>query len=390
MKVIKKDGTVEDWNFDKIRKAVTKSSARLDKEFTKFEELEALISLNLRYNNEVNVSELHDVVIKSLKILDPSVSKSYAEYRDFYINKTVRNLDEIFEQSKETLYLGDRENANYDSSLNSTKGSLIRGYLTKELYKQYFLSDKELEAISDGYIYIHDLKDLIFNSFNCCLFDLETVFNGGFEMSGVKYREPKTFLSAAQVAGDVTLVATAQQFGGWTLGDFDKVMVKYAMKSYDKHLADFKKYFNDDVNAEHYATEKLIEEIRQGIQSFEMKLNTVPSSRGDTAFVTITFGNVDGKDERFNYFQRLICEHILETRMNGQGDGTPVVFPKLVFLYSKEQISNPNQEKLFKKAVRCSSKTMYPDWLSLDSGITGNIYNETGKVIHPMGELLPM
>ena len=112
------------------------------------------------------------------------------------------------------LRLGDRENANFDSSLVSTKGSLIKGYLTKSLYKQFYLSKREKELIERGDIYIHDLRDMILGCINCCLFDIGGVLKGGFEMSNVQYTEPKTVLSALQVVGDITLVATAQQFGG--------------------------------------------------------------------------------------------------------------------------------------------------------------------------------
>ena len=54
---------------------------------------------------------------------------------------------------------------------------------------------------------------MILGSINCCLFDMETVLKGGFSMSNVDYSEPKTVLTALQVIGDITLVASAQQFG---------------------------------------------------------------------------------------------------------------------------------------------------------------------------------
>lgn len=58
---------------------------------------------------------------------------------------------------------------------------------------------------------------MILGCINCCLFDIGNVLKGGFEMSNVQYTEPKTVLSALQVIGDVTLVATAQQFGALRL-----------------------------------------------------------------------------------------------------------------------------------------------------------------------------
>lgn len=114
-----------------------------------------------------------------------------------------------------------------------------------------------------------------------------------------------------------------------------------------------------------------------------MKLNTVPCSRGDTAFTTLSFGNVDGSVNE--EYQRIICKEILDVRMTGQGNGSPVVFPKLVYLHSDSQHEIKEQSDLYDYAILCSSKAMYPDYLSLDKGEVGRIFKETGEVVSPMG-----
>jgi ribonucleoside-triphosphate reductase len=179
------------------------------------------------------------------------------------------------------------------------------------------------------------------------------------------------------------LVATAQQFGGFTISEIDKILIPYVKKSMTKYRAEAAKY--KIPNPEVYAQEKVTEELKQGLQSFEMKVNTVPSSRGDTAFVTITFGNCDNFETADNAIQRDICHAILDTRMNGQGNGSPVVFPKLVYLHSEQQHEDVEQAQLFDHAIECSSKAMYPDYLSLDTGYVGDMYKETGLAISPMG-----
>lgn len=383
LNVLKKNGTTEEWNFDKVLAAIGKSARRVDATLSVDEVKQIKRRLNRRIKGKENISvlEVHNIVEAVLKDVTPRIGKSYSDYRN-YKKGVVDSFEQLFQQTKDTLYLGDRENANFNSALSSTKGSLIRGYLTKDLFQKFYLSKNELQATKDGYIYLHDLRDLLLGNFNCCLFDIDTVLTGGFEMSGLKYKEPKSVLSAAQVIGDVTLVATAQIFGGFTLPECDKVLVKYCEKSYEQYLTEAQKY--DIPDAEKYAEEKTIGEMKQGIQSLEMKLNSVPSSRGDTAFVTITFGNVDGSvNEKW---QRLICHTILETRMNGQGNGSPVVFPKLVYLHSEKQHENVEQQRLFDKAIKCSSQAMYPDFLSLDNSEVGEIYKQSGKVVSPMGK----
>lgn len=218
--VVKKNGILQDYEPRKIRAAVKKASLRTDNVLTgeQIEEVEKSVTSKIRDicgvlgTMVIGVAEIHGVVEATLKKAHPDVWESYATYRNYKLNEEPV-FDEIMAKSKDTLYIGDRENANYNSALISTKGSLIRGYLTKEIAKRTELTKTELQIIEDGYLYIHDLRDVIFGM-NCCLFDMATVLSGGFEMSGVKYKEPKTVLSALQVIGDVTLVATAQQFGG--------------------------------------------------------------------------------------------------------------------------------------------------------------------------------
>lgn len=389
MKIIKKEGTVEGWNGEKIKEAVYKAAARVnqDVEPDVLNKLVEKVHSCLIIDRDVPTKDIHKEVIHYLKYFGlTDVANSYQEYRD-YKNTYAKSFEKVKDEADNVLLLGDRENANFDSSLVSTKGSLIKGYLTKELYRQFYLSKKEKELTKRGDIYIHDLRDMIFNSFNCCLFDIGNVLKGGFEMSNVKYTEPTSVLSALQVIGDITLVATAQQFGGFTLAEIDKVLLPYAEKTYDNA---FKKYF-EQCNMKYdescaMAMGDLRRELEQGFQSLELKLNTVPCSRGDFAFTTLTFGTWDiMMDDLDRDIMKLIGETILKTRMKGHG-GKQVVFPKLVFLYDENKIRNDEDHKeLFDLAVECSSKCMYPDYLSLNHGKVGEIYHRTGAITSPMG-----
>lgn len=387
-KVIKKDGTSEGWNWDKIKVAIDKAKKRANVEVYEWKlwQVEGYIEGYLWNKCEVTTEELHKIVIDALNLYAPEVGKAYQEYRD-YKNTYAKAFESVKDEADTVLLLGDKENANFDSSLISTKGSLIKGYLTKELYKQFYLSKEEKELVKRGDIYIHDLRDMIFNSFNCCLFDIGTVLKGGFEMSNVKYTEPTSVLSALQVIGDITLVATAQQFGGFTLAEIDKVLLPYAKKTYYNAYNKYKRLGIKSLDSlESLANEDLRRELEQGFQSLELKLNTVPCSRGDFAFTTLTFGTWDiTMDDLDREIMKLIGEVILDTRMKGHG-GKQVVFPKLVFLYDEVKIEADKEHKeLFEKAVECSSKCMYPDYLSLNHGKVGEIYQRTGAITSPMG-----
>lgn len=389
MKIIKKDGTVEGWNGEKIKEAVYKAAARVNQcvEPDVLNKLIEKVHSCLIIDRDVPTKDLHKEVIHYLKYFGlTDVANSYQEYRD-YKNTYAKSFEKVKDEADNVLLLGDRENANFDSSLVSTKGSLIKGYLTKELYRQFYLSKEEKELTKRGDIYIHDMRDMLMGSVNCCLFDIGNVLRGGFSMSNVNYTEPTSVLSALQVIGDITLVATAQQFGGFTLAEIDKVLLPYAKKTYDNA---FKKYF-EQCNMEYdescaMAMGELRRELEQGFQSLELKLNTVPCSRGDFAFTTLTFGTWDiMMNDLDRDIMRMIGETILKTRMRGHG-GKQVVFPKLVFLYDENKINEDEDHKeLFELAVKCSSKCMYPDYLSLNHGKAADIYKRTGAITSPMG-----
>lgn len=379
MFILKKDGRKERWQPYKIFDAVAKSADRVNIKLSGdfYSRLSSLVYSKLK--SEIDVKNLHKIVENSIQELGENiVADSYRSFRNYKTN-FVDMMAEIYIKADTALKYGDRENANFESTLISTKQALIRGYLTKELYKSNYLATEELNAIDDGYIYIHDLRDLIFNGFNCCLFDMGAVLNGGFEMANLKYKEPTNVLSALQVIGDVTLSASAQQYGGFTIADIDKILVKYIKKSFVKHGKEAITFGVSDPYS--YATHKVEEELEQGFQSLEMKLNSVTSSRGDYSFVTLTFGNMDVHSERG--YQLMVCRAILKNRKKDN----PVVFPKLVHLFSWEQYENvPETKELFDLSIDCSCKALYPDYLAIDTvGKVAEYYKSSGKVINPMG-----
>ena len=241
---------------------------------------------------------------------------------------------------------------------------------------------------------------------NCCLSDVKSILEGGFEMGNLPYNEPKTLDVVFDVIGDIVLSAASQQYGGFTIPRVDEILSKYAEASYlmykEKKFNDLMKEYQDMKSiatfsvsdscleersieiAEQYAIEKVTRDMEQGFQGWECKFNTVSSSRGDYPFTTITIGL--GRDK----FAKLATKTCLRVRAAGQGkDGKKrvVLFPKIVFTYTNDLHGEGKElEDLFKEAIKCSSKAMYPDYLSLDGDTTvAEMYHKYGEVIAPMG-----
>lgn len=380
MRVIKKDGTKEEFNNKKIIKAVKKAVERSMSSFDDYHGLLFLVDMFLSGQDEVTVNNIHDAVIRALDDIAPEVSKTYSDYRN-YKSDFVHLLDEVYIASQGIRYLGDKENANTDSALVATKRCLIFNELNKRLYRKFFMTKEELQACKEGYIYIHDQSARL-DTFNCCLFDIANVMKGGFEMGNLWYNEPKTLDVAFDVMGDIILSTASQQYGGFTVCEVDKILKPYAVKSYNHYVKEAKKYgIKDDYS---YAYSKVERDYEQGFQGLEMKLNSVGSSRGDYPFITMTFGL--GTET----FERMASKVFLRVHAKGQGKKgfeKPVLFPKLVFLYDENLHGEGKvNEDVFEEAIKCSSKTMYPDYLSLTGeGYVPSMYKKYGAVISPMG-----
>jgi ribonucleoside-triphosphate reductase len=136
--------------------------------------------------------------------------------------------------------------------------------------------------------------------------------------------------------------------------------------------------------ADEYATQKVYRDMEQGFQGWEMKFNSVASSRGDYPFTSISFGLGTGK------FETMASSVCMKVRKNGQGKPGfkhPVLFPKLSFFYDEELHGEGKElEWLFDEAIECSRKAMYPDYISCTGdGYGPSMYKKYGTIISRMG-----
>ncbi len=384
--IIKKDGTAEEYNLEKVITAVKKSAFRALITFSEEDLRKICVFVDGRVKNfakeEIHIAEMHNIVEGALDLVNPVVAKSYRDYRN-YKQDFVHMLDDVYQKSQAIMYIGDKENSNSDSALVSTKRSLIFNQLNKSLYQKFFMTVEELQACREGYIYVHDMSARR-DTMNCCLFDVQNVLAGGFEMGNLWYNEPKTLDVAFDVIGDIVLSAASQQYGGFTVPEVDKILAPYAEKSYKKYYEKYIALGIAEERANEEAEKDIINDFMQGFQGWEYKFNTVASSRGDYPFITMTAGL--GKER----FSKMATKLMLDVRRKGQGKKwckKPVLFPKIVFLYD-ENLHGPGGEleDVFEAGIECSRKSMYPDWLSLTGeGYVASMYKKYGRVISPMG-----
>lgn len=388
MKIIKKNGTKEDYNSNKIKIAIRKSAQRVGYKLTEQQEN---VICDTVYNKlipqkYITVDEIHNYVECALDKFAPEVARSYKDYRNYKKDFVYSTLKDIERQVQSTLVDIDRSNSNSNTRYNSTKRTEIAKTFAKEIYQKMFLPISVLQAIKDGYIYIHDLSDMILAQYNCCLTDYKKILDGGFTLEDIKYTEPKDIETAIGQVGDILQIISAQHFGGHTIPEVDKVLSTYYKLSIIKerlYLINIFKEMNIPLstNQKDYIIQKsknrAYNTMKQRLQGFEIKMNTVVSARGSYPFSTLTFGDVEDD------FQAEVSKAILEVRMEGHGDKghkKNLIFPKLVFLYNPDIHDNGKKyEWLFDLAIKCSSKCMYPDFLS------PKLHKREGKWVSPMG-----
>ena len=402
IKILKKNGEIQSFNGEKIKRAIRKSAARVCVTLSEKDEKKVVdtVKKQLQFNEEaVPVSTIHNMVEVALDSVNQNVAKSYRDYRD---NKAAfaSMLDRVYSKKLSLNFIGDRSNANSDSALVTTQKAIVYNELNSELYKRFFLSQKEERAVSDGYLYIHDRGSRL-DTMNCCIYDMKNLITGGFFMGNLDYLEPKSLDVAFDLIADVTLNAASSQYGGFTIPQVDKLLAPYAEKSYKKYYDEYVDITREACGkdgkpaplmectgllqrADKYATDKVRREFEQGFQSWEMKFNSVASSRGDYPFTAVTFGLGTGKWESM---ASSIC---MKVRAGGQGKPGfkhPVLFPKLSFFYDKNIHGEGKElEWLYDEALECSMKTMYPDFISLTGdGYAPSIYKKYGVPISRMG-----
>ena len=393
IKILKKNGDLQNFNGEKIKRAIRKSAERVCITLTPSEEKKVVdtVKKQLQYNEvPVPVSTVHNMVECALDVINPNVAKSYREYRD---NKSAfaSMLDKVYNKKLSLNFIGDRSNANADSALVTTQKAITYNELNSELYKKFFLTRNEEKAMSDGYIYIHDRGSRL-DSMNCCLADIPNILKDGFVMGNLDYQEPKTLDVAFDLIGDIAMNMASCQYGGYSISEVDKLLAKYARMSYKRYVDEYYEiidsYDSHGLNvanmAQKYAMEKVARDYEQGFQGWEMKFNSVASSRGDYPFTSISFGL--GTD----VFETMASSICMKVRKNGQGKPGfkhPVLFPKLSFFYD-ENLHGEGQELewLFNEAIDCSSKAMYPDYISCTGdGYGPSMYKKYGTTISRMG-----
>ena len=128
----------------------------------------------------------------------------------------------------------------------------------------------------------------------------------------------------------------------------------------------------------------MMDELKAGIQTIQYQLNTLMSTDGQTPFVTIFMHMEEGYE--YEEELALLIEEILNQRIEGikneKGVYITPAYPKLVYVLDEcNNLTGGKYDYLTKLAVKCSSKRMYPDYISakiMRENYEGNVFSPMG------------
>lgn len=374
--VRKKDNSVVIYDESKIIKAVELSCNRIKKVLTKNDKEVLLESVRLDLENRTNadivtVDDIHISVEKILKILDYEIYNEYSRYND-YKRRFNNSFSTILKDTMNIIYNGDKENANKNSMIVSTKMTLAAELVGSELYLEYEIPKHLSKAHRNLDFYIHDTSHRLYNSINCCLFDAKNVLEGGFYLNNKFIEEPSNKKDAMEKAldllNDIIQVGSSQQYGGFTLPELDNTLEKYVKMCWE-YLED-EGYDDDEIEA------ILLHRAIKKFKSIQYKIECVNNATGQTPFVTWTFGTNTTK------YGRLVSKAILQTRKENMA-----IFPKLVFLAHDDINTKPESKNydIYKMCIKTSMNALYPDYCSANNGYLKEVYDRCGIIISPMG-----
>lgn len=387
MKVVKRDGREVEFDANKIKVAIRKANNEVDIIERVSEEKIDNIVQDIVNKDINNVEDIQDFIEKNLVELGLyKLSKKYIVYR--YTRSLVREAnttdESILSLVKNSNKEVGEENSNKNSSVASTQRDLIAGEVSKDLTRRILLPKRISDAHNNGILHFHDSDYFIQNIFNCCLVDIKNMFEYGTVMNGKLIETPKSFQVACTVMTQIIAAVASGQYGGQSINISH--LGKYLRYSRDKYYNRYKKEFSE-LNEEminRLVEERIKEELRSGVQTIQYQINTLMTTNGQSPFVTL-FLDIDSEKE-YQDEVALIIEEILKQRYEGikneEGVYVTSAFPKLVYVLNEDNIFKGGKyDYLTDMAIKCSSKRMYPDYIS--SKIMKENYE--GNVFSPMG-----
>ncbi|MBR2390194.1 MAG: anaerobic ribonucleoside triphosphate reductase, partial [Mogibacterium sp.] len=435
--IIKRDGKEMPFDESKIFNAIYAANKAVDGEkMTSIDFTYLTKKVVEQLDGETcTVEQVQDIVEAMLIKYDwEKTAKAYILYRAEHakIREAESDLMNIYNELTYS-YSKDadikRENANIDG--DTSMGTMLKygSEGAKYFVDNYVLPKDIAKAHINGDIHIHD-KDFYMLTETCCQIDLIKLFKDGFCTGHGYLREPQSIMSYASLACIAIQANQNEMHGGQSVPNFDYAMAPGVARTYIKEFFSAMteiiaakldmaypdaKAISERIKAEAAAPtlatngsygdilgdwfdrggdaggltrEQLVrcsaqaaeaawartdKMTYQAMEALIHNLNTMNSRAGaQVPFSSVNFGT-DTTPEG-----RMVIKNFLLATEAGLGNGETPILPVSIFKV-KEGINynegDPNYD-LFKLAIRCSAKRLFPNFSFLDAPFNKKFYRE--------------
>ena len=377
MKIVKRDGSIVDYNADKIRVAIEKANKEVAKKDRVTEEdivsiITYIESLNKR---RMLVEDIQDIIEQKLMELDKyELAKNYIVYR--YNRALVRKANTTDKTIRELIdgesEYWNTENSNKDAKAVTVLRDYIAGVTSTDVTRRFLLPEDIVKAHDEGIIHFHDADYFAQPITNCELINLEDMLQNGTVINGVMIEKPHKFLTAMTIATQIILGVSSATYGGATITLTH--LAPFVRESYNRYLEEARNELAslEDTEKKEDLIQKIAEdrtkkEIQAGVQTFNYQVNSMTNTNGQAPFLSVCM--YLGETEEYKEELAMIIEEFLNQRMlgfkNKKGVYVTPAFPKLLYVLEEDNIHESSKYwYLTKLAAKCTAKRMVPDYIS--------------------------
>ncbi len=435
--IIKRDGKEVQFDESKIYNAIFAANKAVDGEHMESIDFEYLTKkvVSQLGGETCTVEQVQDLVEAMLIRYDyEKTAKAYILYRAEHakIREAESDLMNIYDELTYS-YSKDadikRENANIDG--DTSMGTMLKyGSEGAKYYVDNYVLPKDIaKAHINGDIHIHD-KDFYMLTETCCQIDLIKLFKDGFCTGHGYLREPQSIMSYASLACIAIQANQNEMHGGQSVPNFDYSMAPGVARTYVKEYfqalveilavkldtsyeqaqtiakiikentakptisnaltygEELGKWYDNASETFGLTREQLVSSNKQAteaayantdkltyqaMEALIHNLNTMNSRAGaQVPFSSVNYGTDTSPEGR------MVIKNLLLATEAGLGNGETPIFPVQIFKV-KDGINfnegEPNYD-LFKLAIRCSAKRLFPNFSFLDAPFNLSFYKE--------------
>ena len=403
MKIIKRNGTEVVFNVEKIEKAISKANnaGNGEPELTERQIKEIAAKIERYCSNigrTLTVEEVQELV--ETYIMQHSgyeTAKRYIRYR--FTRNLVRTANTTDNQILTLIECNNeevkQENSNKNPTVNSVQRDYMAGEVSKDISKRLLLPPEVVEAHDEGIIHFHDMDYFAQHMHNCDLVNLEDMLNNGTVISGTMIEKPHSFSTACNIATQIIAQVASSQYGGQSislthLAPFVQISREKIRRQTEAEFAKLNLSMDEEKLSE-IVEDRLLEEIKRGVQTIQYQVVTLLTTNGQAPFVTVFMYLGEAKDPQLKHDLALIIEEVLRQRIEGVKNESGVyvtpAFPKLIYVLEEDNVTEGTPYwYLTELAAKCTAKRMVPDYISekimmenkIDENGNGNCYTCMG------------